>query len=67
MMPTIHQYFNIHTIRVENISNSSVLQIGTSGQINAQSFVNQNQPYPYPEQLSPVEYVPSLVPLPNPT
>jgi len=67
IMLTIHQYFNIHSIRVQNISNSSVLQIGTSGHISAQSFNAQSLPYPTTGEPSPEEYEPFLAPLPNPT
>ncbi|UFU00527.1 spore germination protein GerPB [Radiobacillus kanasensis] len=34
---TVYQTVHINLLKVENVSNSSVLQIGTAGQIHAQS------------------------------
>lgn len=37
---TVHQTITIHLLRINNMTNSSVLQIGTSGTIRAQSEVH---------------------------
>lgn len=68
-MITVQQQINIHSIQIENIANSSVFQIGTSGAISAISHTTGPS---LPEELGPYgifptdEFEPSLVPLPNP-
>ena len=63
-MVTIHQQFYIQSIKIDNLSNSSVFQVGTSGQISAYSNV---QPFQVgPPSLLPATYEPVVVPLPNP-
>lgn len=67
-MYTVEQYFNIQSISIENLANSSVFQIGTSGVIQSQSHVIN------PPQTA-LPFVPQagfiddqfVVPLPNPT
>ncbi|WP_068622226.1 spore germination protein GerPB [Paenibacillus tuaregi] len=60
MSYTVHQTITIHLIRINNMTNSSVLQIGTSGSINAHSQVQNAEP---PEPVS--EEQPDLEPIPN--
>lgn len=64
-MYTVEQYFNIHSISIQNVANSSIFQIGTSGVIQSQSHVA------YPPQYVQSTYEPLedqfVVPLPNPT
>lgn len=65
---TIHQSIVIHQLRVDNVVNSSVLQIGSAGQISSLSnryntggFTGPAPDIPIPEEPPPV-----LVPLPSP-
>lgn len=69
---TIHvqQHIHIGSLRIEAISNSSMLQIGTSGGVNATSYSNEIPPMMGAMQDSTSSgefFFPSLVPLPNPT
>ena len=69
-MFTVQQHIYVGTIRIESVSNSSMLQIGTSGGVNATSNVS-TQHYPIPatngEEVEPEDFFsPSLVPLPTP-
>jgi len=68
-MFNIHQNIYVGTIRIESLSNSSMLQIGTSGGVNATSYVSgESLPVSAPQGFQPEEYFsPTLVPLPNPT
>jgi len=63
---TVHQHITIHQLRVDNVSNSSVLQVGTAGAIRSlsQSFNTGGFQNPVPQlgEVSPI----SFVPLPNP-
>ncbi|GAA4872192.1 spore germination protein GerPB [Paenibacillus vulneris] len=66
---TINQNIVIHQLRVNNVTNSSVLQIGSSGMIkslsnqyNTGGFKEEGEPPVKPEE----EMTPSLVPLPSP-
>ncbi|HZG83957.1 spore germination protein GerPB [Paenibacillus sp.] len=64
---TIHQSIVIHQLRVDSVTNSSVVQIGTSGQISSLSNLYNTGGFtgPAPE---PVGGSPELVvPLPAPT
>lgn len=65
-MYTVEQYFNIQSISIQNIANSSVFQIGTSGVIQAQSHVTIPPQFELPS-LEPVDVDQFVVPLPNPT
>lgn len=63
---TVHQTINIHTIKVEAVSNSSVLQIGTAGIIKPLSNLYNTGGFTGPAPQaggSPL----SLVPLPPST
>lgn len=64
----VQQHISIGTIRIESISNSSMLQVGTSGGMSATSYVNEQTLPGLPSQFtSPADFFsPSLVPLPNP-
>ncbi|MCM3633200.1 MULTISPECIES: spore germination protein GerPB [Paenibacillus] len=67
-MFNVQQHIYVGTIRIESVSNSSMLQIGTSGGINAASYVT-GQPIPGStyDEFEPEDFFsPSLVPLPNP-
>lgn len=68
---TIHvqQHIYIGNLRIEAITNSSMLQIGTSGGVNATSYSTESTPVGTMEDFeSPSQFfLPSLVPLPNPT
>lgn len=63
-MYNVEQYFNIQCISVQNIANSSVLQIGTSGVIQAQSHTKNSLPFNMTPESEEDQFV---VPLPNPT
>ncbi|MFD0586769.1 spore germination protein GerPB [Paenibacillus sp. GCM10027627] len=65
---TIHQNITINHLRVESLSNSSVLQVGSAGSIRSLSQLYNTGGFtgPAPE-LAEVEDNPlSFVPLPNP-
>lgn len=68
-MFNIQQHIYVGTIRIESVSNSSMLQIGTSGGVNATSYVTgETFPGSAPPGYEPQEFFsPTLVPLPNPT
>ncbi|WP_433946653.1 spore germination protein GerPB [Paenibacillus sp. SN-8-1] len=72
MVLTVHQTITIHLIRINNMTNSSVLQIGTSGAISAGSQILSTEPTePVSEEqpdLEPIPYneTPSLILLPEP-
>lgn len=64
----IQQHIYVGTIRIEAINNSSMLQIGTSGGMNATSYVS-GQPFAgaTSTEAEPEDFFsPTLVPLPNP-
>ncbi|MNS56612.1 putative spore germination protein GerPB [compost metagenome] len=69
---TVHQTITIHLIRINNMTNSSVLQIGTSGTISAGSQILSTQPTESVSEeqpdLEPIPYneTPSLILLPEP-
>lgn len=61
---TVHQSITITQLRVDSMSNSSVLQIGSAGSIRQLSQLYNTAGYTQPApQLNAL----SLVPLPNPT
>ncbi|MFC6332411.1 spore germination protein GerPB [Paenibacillus septentrionalis] len=64
----VQQHIYIGTIRIDSINNSSMLQVGTSGGVNATSYVQGQTSESFSDWAdSDVDYFsPSLVPLPNP-
>jgi len=67
MNVTVYQHITIHQLRVNSVSNASVLQVGSAGAIRslAQTYNTGGFTGPAPQlgQMSSL----SLVPLPNPT
>lgn len=67
----INQTITIGQLRVDAVTNSSVLQIGSSGSIQALSQLYNTggfkEPAPAIEQIGEASSALSLVPLPNPT
>ncbi|WP_373230522.1 spore germination protein GerPB [Cohnella sp.] len=67
MIWNIHQTITIGQFRVDSIANSSVLQIGSAGSIQALSQLYNTggftEPAPQLDEASPL----TLVPLPSPT
>jgi spore germination protein PB len=63
---TVHQNIVIHQLRVDNVSNSSVIQIGTSGQISSLSNLYNTGGFtePAPEPIGGMTG--PIVPLPSP-
>lgn len=64
----VNQHIVIHQLRVDSVSNSSVLQIGSAGMIKPLSNLYNSGGFtePAPESGSSDEAA-SLVPLPNPS
>ncbi|WP_188455261.1 spore germination protein GerPB [Virgibacillus oceani] len=62
---TIHQSISIYMIKIGAITNSSVLQIGSTGSIQAQSDIYNTGGYTEPaEEAEPIEHLPPpIVPL----
>ncbi|QJD82258.1 spore germination protein GerPB [Cohnella herbarum] len=67
----INQTITIGQLRVDAVTNSSVLQIGSSGSIRALSQLYNSggfkEPAPELEEIGAASSALSLVPLPNPT
>ncbi|MEK3747927.1 spore germination protein GerPB [Paenibacillus sp. FSL E2-8871] len=65
---TVNQCISVNNLKIGTISNSSVLQIGTSGRINAlsHSYQTGDVTKPPPSPMPAVSDSP-LVPLPPPT
>ncbi|BBI33043.1 spore germination protein GerPB [Cohnella abietis] len=67
---TIHQTITIGQLRVDGVTNSSVLQIGSAGSIQSLSQLGNTGgftgPAPQINELSEANSALSLVPLPNP-
>jgi spore germination protein PB len=63
---TIHQNITIHQFRVENVSNSSVLQVGSAGSIRSLSQLyntgGYTEPAPQLGEPSPLSFVPLPIP-----
>jgi spore germination protein PB len=64
---TIHQNITIHQLRVENVSNSSVLQVGSAGSIRSLSQLYNTGGFTGPAPQLGEDNPLSFVPLPNPT
>ncbi|MFD1955888.1 spore germination protein GerPB [Paenibacillus thailandensis] len=64
---TIHQTITIHQLRVESVSNSSVLQVGSAGSIRSLSQLYNTGGFAGPAPMLGGESPLSFVPLPNPT
>ncbi|WP_085992765.1 spore germination protein GerPB [Oceanobacillus senegalensis] len=62
---TIHQTINIHLLKIGSITNSSVVQIGSTGSIQSQSDIHNTGGFTeLAEQAIPQDIVdPPLVPL----
>ncbi|MCL6604736.1 MAG: spore germination protein GerPB [Paenibacillus sp.] len=66
MKISVYQCISVHNLKIGSISNSSVLQIGTCGKINALSnSYPSNETRSLPNTSRPIEDSP-LVPLPTP-
>ncbi|QMV44219.1 spore germination protein GerPB [Cohnella cholangitidis] len=67
----IHQTITIGQLRIDGVTNSSVLQIGSAGSIQALSQLYNTGgftgPAPELDELGEASSALSLVPLPNPT
>lgn len=63
----VHQSISIHQLKVDSMSNSCVLQIGTSGIIRALSNLYNTGGYTGPAPLPQPDTSAPLVPLPEPT
>ncbi|WP_102028009.1 spore germination protein GerPB [Salirhabdus sp. Marseille-P4669] len=66
---TVYQHINIHFLKVNSVTNSSVLQIGSSGTIQALSNLYNTGEFTEPAEEAEMlgsEYQP-LVPLSPPT
>jgi spore germination protein PB len=67
MNMTIHQSINIYMIKIGSITNSSVLQIGSTGSIQSQADIYNTGGYTEPaEEAEPIGKIPPLVPLSSP-
>ncbi|MFD2760660.1 spore germination protein GerPB [Lentibacillus juripiscarius] len=62
----IHQTISIHFIKVEAISNSSVLQIGSTGSIQSQSDVYNTGGYTEPAEPAEPIGEPAIIRLQKP-
>ncbi|MBW7474232.1 spore germination protein GerPB [Paenibacillus oenotherae] len=70
MSLTVHQQITIHQLRVDSVTNSSVLQVGAAGSIRSLSQLYNTGGFtePAPQLGAMTEENPlSFVPLPNPT
>ncbi|WP_188207099.1 spore germination protein GerPB [Alkalibacillus aidingensis] len=64
MTLTVHQNIHIHFLKVDAVTNSSVLQVGSSGCIQAVSNAYNTGGYTEPaEEADPIEQ--PLVPIPR--
>lgn len=63
---TVHQHITIHQLRVDTVSNSAVLQVGSAGSIRSLAQLYNTGGFTGPAaQLSEGNTL-SFVPLPNP-
>lgn len=60
---TVHQSIHIHFLKVENISNSSILQIGSTGNFTALSEQYNSGQFKEPALEAAASSGPPLVPL----
>ncbi|MGO4184841.1 spore gernimation protein [Paenibacillus sp. FSL A5-0031] len=67
MSLTIHQQITIHQLRVDSVSNSSVLQVGSAGSIRSLSQLYNSGGFTEPAPELSSDNPLSFVPLPNPT
>jgi spore germination protein PB len=63
---TVHQSIVIQQLRVDAVTNSSILQIGSTGVINALSNLYNSGGFTGPGPALPSEELPILVPLASP-
>lgn len=63
---TIHQTITIHQLRVDSVSNSSVLQVGSAGAIRSLSQLYNTGGFTDPAPQLGADNPLSFVPLPNP-
>ncbi|WP_429370825.1 spore germination protein GerPB [Paenibacillus sp. DS2015] len=63
---SVYQCISVHNLNIGTVTNSSVLQIGTSGKINALSHNYQTQGEKIPPSSSVNIGESRLVPLPEP-
>ncbi|GFN30510.1 spore germination protein GerPB [Paenibacillus xylaniclasticus] len=63
---TIYQQITIHQLRVQSVSNSSVLQVGSAGSIRSLSQLYNSGGFSGPAPELEDENPLSFVPLPNP-
>ncbi|NIK77432.1 spore germination protein PB [Paenibacillus castaneae] len=66
MSITIHQNITINMLRVDSVSNSSVLQVGSAGSIRSLSQLYNTGGFTQPAPQLGAENPLSFVPLPNP-
>lgn len=66
MSLTVHQHITIHQFRVDSVTNSSVLQVGTAGAIRSLSQLYNTGGFTGPAPQLGNENPLSFVPLPNP-
>ncbi|MGO4542084.1 spore germination protein GerPB [Paenibacillus sp. 2TAB19] len=64
---TIHQQITINSMRIDSISNSSVLQVGSAGSIRSLSQLFNTGGFSGPAPQLSSENPLSFVPLPNPS
>ncbi len=64
---TVYQHITIGSMRVDNVSNSSVLQVGSSGSIRALAQLYNTGGFTEPAPSLGGESPLPFVPLPNPT
>lgn len=69
MKLVVHQSIVIQQLKVESVSNASVLQIGSAGAIRSLSNMYNTGGFtgPAPKTTSPLSPLTPLVPLPAPT
>jgi len=63
---TVYQHITIHQMNIDNVSNSSVLQVGTAGSIRSLSQLFNTGGFTEPAPQLSGDNPLSLVPLPSP-
>lgn len=66
MSLTVYQHITIHQLRVDSVSNSSVLQVGTAGAVSSLSQLYNTGQFTKPAPELGEENPLSLVPFPSP-